>query len=362
MESVDPEGPFEAEKTGGGALPVTPALMLLAGLVLTACGSAEGHGADSHGGEPGTPWLEEAASSSAFPPGDTIDLGEFPVADDEEREEDWRIAEDRLRWAWSEGLDSLPMGDVMARLGTTFVGTTYLPQTLEIPGPERLVINLRALDCVTFVENILVLSQLVVTGSPQELLENREELQRQYRSRLTRIRYRGGILDGYPSRLHYFSEWLTDGQEKGVLEVVTSQLGGMVDSQPLHFMTSHAEAYRQLADSRVVEAIRQVEIRLSQDARIYIPQHEVAQVASGIRSGDIIATRSTLDGLDIAHTGLALWVEGELHLLHAPLVGSSVEVSELPLAERLQGIRAQDGIFVARATDPREMGPSADGL
>jgi hypothetical protein len=147
--------------------------------------------------------------------------------DDAEREEDWRIAGDRLAWAWSQGLDTLPMGEVMARLGTTFVGTTYLPQTLEIPGPERLVINLRALDCVTFVENVLVLAHLVVQGPDPLLLEDRENLRTAYRELLTRVRYRWGVLDGYPSRLHYFSEWLWDGEAKGLLQLVTADLVGV---------------------------------------------------------------------------------------------------------------------------------------
>jgi len=61
---------------------------------------------------------------------------------------------------------------------------------------------------------------------------------------------------------------------------------------------------------------------------------------------------STVDGLDIAHTGLALWHDGRLHLLHAPLVGDTVEISPLPLAERMKGIRGQKGIRVARPVAP----------
>jgi len=41
-------------------------------------------------------------------------------------------------------------------------------------------------------------------------------------------------------------------------------------------------------------------------------------------------------------------VDGELHLLHAPLVGDSVEISQVSLAERIQGLSGQDGIMVAR--------------
>jgi hypothetical protein len=76
-------------------------------------------------------------------------------------------------------------------------------------------------------------------------------------------------------------------------------------------------------------------------------------VAAGIRDGDVIAATSTVAGLDVAHTGLALWVDGSLHLLHAPLVGDSVEISTVPLAERILSINGQDGILVARPMEPR---------
>jgi hypothetical protein len=71
-------------------------------------------------------------------------------------------------------------------------------------------------------------------------------------------------------------------------------------------------------------------------------------VADRIRNGDVIALTSTVRGLDIAHTGFALWVDGRLHLMHAPLVGRSLEISERPLAQRILGISGQDGMMVAR--------------
>jgi hypothetical protein len=104
-----------------------------------------------------------------------------------------------------------------------------------------------------------------------------------------------------------------------------------------------------MADPGVPEAIRAMERRLNRGpARWYIPKDRIAAVANRIQDGDIIAATSTLPGLDIAHTGIALWQHGELHLLHAPLVGKSVEISALPLADRIRGIPTQDGIMVAR--------------
>ena len=42
--------------------------------------------------------------------------------------------------------------------------------------------------------------------------------------------------------------------------------------------------------------------------RWFIPQDRIAGVADRIHDGDIIAATSTVPGLDVAHTGLALWV------------------------------------------------------
>lgn len=262
--------------------------------------------------------------------------------------EDWRIFEEKVRWAAAEGLDTLPAGEAIARLGVTFVGTTYTPGTLEAPGPEHLVVNLRELDCVTFIETVVALTRFVrhhgVTG-----LEDAAAARDAYEGYLRQLRYRNGELDGYASRLHYFSDWLTHHENRGFLALIAEQLGGVPDPEPVDFMSTHPDAYRQLADPEVLDQIRRMEARLSAAGpRTYLPQAAIGDAASGIRDGDIIAATSTVAGLDIAHTGLALWVDGRLHLLHAPLVGRSVEISEVPLAQRIAGIGGQDGIMVGR--------------
>lgn len=267
---------------------------------------------------------------------------------------DWQVLDHKVRWAVAAGLDTLPLGSAIARLGETFVGTTYTPGTLEVPGPERVVINLRALDCVTFVENLLALTRFIRQDG-SAALANRPAAEARYAGYLEELRYRGGHLDGYPSRLHYFSEWLSDNAQRGRLVLLARDLGGIQDTEPLSFMSSHPGSYRQLAEPGVLEQIRTMEARLNAGpARWYLPEDRIASVASQIHDGDVIAATSTLPGLDVAHTGIALWKDGELHLLHAPLVGKSVELSTLPLAQRILDLKAQDGIMVARVTEGRE--------
>ena len=239
----------------------------------------------------------------------------------------------------------------MARIGETFVGTAYVPRTLEVEGPERLVVNLRELDCVTFVENVLVLGRFVHLHDPS-MLDDEEQLQGEYRRLLTEIRYRGGKLEGYPSRLHYFSEWIADNEARGLVHDISRELGGMADDSAIDFMSTHPDAYRQLSEPGVVDEIARTEARLSARPRYYIGEAHIEDAAHGIADGDIIAATSTVGGLDIAHTGLALVRDGGVFLLHAPLVGSAVQISEVPLSARVQRIEGQDGIMVARPLNP----------
>ena len=268
-------------------------------------------------------------------------------------EADWAIVEDKARWAVEQGYAGLSIGDLIVRIGETFIGTPYSPYTLEAPGEEGLVIELEELDCVTFVENVLALARFVKTVPDELLVARTGDLQRPlFAWALEDIRYRGGELGEYPSRLHYFSEWISDNDAMGLVRDVSQALGGVADGEAIDFMTTHAAAYRQLGeDPDFLTELRAVEERLSAQPRYYIPEDRIAGVESGIQDGDIIAATSTVRGLDIAHTGIALWRNGRLHLLHAPLAGGVVQISEVPLAERIQRIRGQDGVMVARPTE-----------
>ena len=267
-------------------------------------------------------------------------------------DEDWRIFEEKVRWAAAQGLDTLPLANSIAEIGRSFVGTAYVPRTLEVEGPESLVINFRGLDCVTFVENAFTLARFVKAGGVERLAD-RPAAEVAYARLLAELRYRDGVVDGYPSRLHYFSDWVADNTRRGLVRDLGAELGGERDVEPIDFMSTHPDAYRQLADPSNLERVRETERTLTAAGLTYVPEGRIAEVAAEIRDGDVIAATSTVAGLDIAHTGLALWVDDTLHLLHAPLVGDSVEISTQPLAERILSIQGQDGILVARPVEPR---------
>lgn len=265
-------------------------------------------------------------------------------------DEDWQIFEAKVQWALEAGTDTLPVGAAMAEIGRSFVGTAYVPRTLEVEGPERVVVNFRGLDCVTFVENVFALSRFVRSGAGRSLTD-RPAAEAHYQKLLEEIRYRDGQLDGYQSRLHYFSDWIANNASRMLIRDLGADLEGIHNLDRIDFMTTHVDSYSQLANFENLEALRETEERLSAAGRLFVPEARIPSVADHLEDGDIIAATSVVEGLDVAHTGLALWVEGTLRLMHAPLVGDSVQISEVTLAERIQRIEGQDGIIVARPLD-----------
>jgi hypothetical protein len=245
-----------------------------------------------------------------------------------------------LRFAAKEKLEKKPAGERVAAVGRFFLDTPYVAYTLEAPGPERLQLNLHGLDCTTLVENALVLSRLLVSDN-QDF--------KTYMELLTAIRYRDGKLDGYPSRLHYASDWLTNNIQKGFLQ--TTDMG--CNTEMLHpqvsFMSKHPNAYAALkADSLLIPVIAAQEVKINQLSFVYLPKNKVTDKAACIKNGDIIAISTSFPGLDFSHLGIAIRQKGKIYLLHASSTGKKVVISEMPLSEYLAGIKKHTGIVVVR--------------
>ena len=238
-----------------------------------------------------------------------------------------------------DGLLEEDFGQTIVAVGKSFLGTPYVAKTLEIGEIETLVVNLHGLDCTTYVENVLAFSLLLKEGKSDFNSFTKE---------LETIRYKNGKLDGYASRLHYFSEWIANNEEKGLLKDITSEIGGKEITKEINFMSSHRELYPFLKDDANYEKIQASENYLNNQSICILPQDKIEASEHLIRSGDIIALTTSINGLDITHTGIAsLEKDGRIHLLHASSSGE-VKISELPLVDYLKKVKKNTGIMVAR--------------
>jgi hypothetical protein len=166
---------------------------------------------------------------------------------------------------------------------------------------------------------------------------------------MERMRNRGGKRHGYVTRLHYFSEWISDGEKRGLVKDLGEELGGTNDTRPLRFMTEHRSSYPALADDSVFARIGEMERRLDGSPRFVVATEKIAEVQDRLQTGDVIAFATGIAGLDVTHAAFAYrGTDGVLRVLHAPLSGGAVEITRTTLPEYVAKIRRATGILVAR--------------
>jgi hypothetical protein len=231
-------------------------------------------------------------------------------------------------------------GELMVKIGSFFIETPYVARTLETGEEEKMVVNLREMDCTTFAEYCLALTRTIRSGKCYFDRFIRE---------LEHLRYRGGIRNGYPSRLHYFSDWITDNEEKKIVQNITRDLAHTIKPNRVNFMSSHPDNYSVLASNPgILQEISAIENRISERMAWFIPKDQVAKLEHFINDGDIIAFTTYIEGLDVSHVAIAVWVDGRVRFLHASSKLHKVVLSDEKLEEYLNSGRMLSGIMVAR--------------
>lgn len=225
-------------------------------------------------------------------------------------------------------------------------GTPYTAGSLDRDTVERLQAHLQETDCTTFVETVLALARTA---------RQHKHSWNAFCHQLTTLRYRDGRIDGYPSRLHYFSDWIADNERRGTVKEISADLGGTRDTLQLHFMSRHADRYPALQrDATLIDTIALREKQLSGTIVNYLPTELLDSTAlAGIQSGDIIAFTTDIDGLDIAHVGIALNENGTVRLIHASSSQGVVVIEKRSLLQQLRENRRFSGIRVIRPLDTR---------
>ena len=207
---------------------------------------------------------------------------------------------------------------------------------------EVLVVNLKQFDCVTFVENVIAIAQ--TKHEENAKFET-------YKNNLTLVRYRNGWID-YSARLHYFSDWLFENEKRGILRIITKDLGGEIYPKNVFYMSFKKDTfYGNMADPNTFAAIQKVENDITNREKNYIPKEKVAEMESQLKDGDIIGITNRLEGMDMAHVGMVKWVKGQPHLLHASSQYHKVMITEGSLSEYLMRNKGQTGIMVGRLVD-----------
>ncbi|MFV1884344.1 MAG: N-acetylmuramoyl-L-alanine amidase-like domain-containing protein [Balneola sp.] len=235
-----------------------------------------------------------------------------------------------------------PIATLIPEIGKYFLGNEYVAHTLEVNEEEKLIINLRELDCTTYAENLLALART---------LKSENQTFQQFAAEIKKIRYRDGELDGYPSRLHYFSDWIYNNKDNQLVSTPADSFGEPFPNK-VSFMTSNPDSYRHLKQNpEYISVIGQQEAVINSNSYYFIPKEKIEEYEHLLKEGDIIGLTTSINGLDVAHVGVLVEQNGKLHLLHASQSNLKVEISDEPISSFLKPNSKNTGIMIARPVD-----------
>jgi hypothetical protein len=231
-------------------------------------------------------------------------------------------------------------GDLLLKIALSFLETPYVAHTLETGASEKMVVNLRELDCTTFAENVLALTRTIKYKK-----QNFENFVRELES----IRYRNGLRDGYLSRLHYFSEWIYNNDKRGNLKEVGHQIADTPYEKQINFMSRHPESYQVLKENPdLLGDLKNQEAAIAEKTVWYIPESNLKDFEEKLKDGDIVAITTQIEGLDVIHVGIVIRRDGRVRLLHASSNEMKVVVTKETLEDYLLRSKSSTGIMAAR--------------
>lgn len=252
--------------------------------------------------------------------------------------------------AADDSLASKPVGQMMLRIGRAIeaMNVPYVAHTLEPNDKERLIVNLRELDCTTFVETVTALTLCV--RAHRTTFED-------YCRVLQKIRYWQGRPPQYVRRLHYFTSWIEDNTTMDLVREIQGPNPPFTAVQTVqaHYMTQHPDKYRMLTvNPQDIPMIREMEQRIEGKKYRYIPQHQLFNnrlLRNTVHDGDIIVIITNKEGLDTQHLGIAAWHSDGLHLLNASSIHHKVIEEPMTLRQYLFKHPSMPGIRIVRVNE-----------
>lgn len=230
----------------------------------------------------------------------------------------------------------------VAFIAQKLIGTPYEAATLE-GDKEQLTVNTSQFDCTTLVENVIALAHTAAVDTATW---------RDFIDKLLDIRYRNGEIDGYTSRLHYASEWVSDNVNRNNFSEVTDDFPRASHQRKnINYMSTHRRSYALLStDTLALKKIKDVEKKLSDTSTCFIPKSALATPIAQrwFKDGDIILVTTSTKGLDVMHMGIIVTKNSQPYLLHASSKAKAVVVEMQPLGNYLLANPTATGIRVIR--------------
>ncbi len=180
---------------------------------------------------------------------------------------------------------------------------------------DQLLINTASFDCVTFIENFLAMA-----FTTYELRNNpfafEDEIFKTFSKYLMIIRYyENQPTESWENRINYYTEQLFKLTDLGLLIHIGENSGAKLYTKKINYISSNKYKFPGIKNWK---KLKQTEKKLTERPKFYFPLDEIEKCYKPIaQEGDIVALTTTIDGLEVSHTGIITLKNGRLFFSHA---------------------------------------------
>jgi hypothetical protein len=237
--------------------------------------------------------------------------------------------------AKSQKISQKPLGEIIQWTGLQLLNSPYVSYLLDKSTPEYLYISLSNTDCMLFIEEVLVISNLIK--------ENRLTIVN-YIDGIKKLRYHGDIK--YCNRNHYFKDWAVMNNQV-VYDVAFSLTAESLPYKTHVLGDSIANGKNNNYSS--LDCIRQREKLIDKETMGFIPLSSLPKYIQYIQAGDIIGiVRSGKKADSIHHLGIAYIHDGKVGMINASSITKKVIIADT-LTGYLSKFKDTEGIILLRA-------------
>jgi hypothetical protein len=230
-----------------------------------------------------------------------------------------------------------------------FEGVPYGGGSQGCPQAHTLV-NLRQMDCMTFVENFwaLAFTRHLIAGMKEKPVD--EEIFAIYVQNLNAIRYYEGKNQRNEDRIQYLTSGFIQLEKAGVLSMVGKEEGSPM-SKKINYVSGNRAKFGGFTDWAFIQ---NKENEMSQYSYITFDKNQIQDYAQIAQNGDLVGLVTTVPGLDVSHCGVITLREGKVFMTHASSVRKQLVLAQ-DITEYLAKRTTISGIVVFRPVFPAEL-------
>lgn len=213
----------------------------------------------------------------------------------------------------------LTSGDLIVHTSRLFMDTPYQAGTLisNSNHPYALVVNFDLLDCFTYLDYVIALSQSFDNAS--------------FLSALVNVRYKKSNVTYY-DRKHFFSDWYA------VSPQIAADITAVISPDAI---TVPKQLNQKVEGGEYIQGLGVIPRLVT-----YIPSDKITQsVLDNLQNGDLVGVYSPKIGLDVTHTGIIVKENNQILYRNASSLSKYNKVVDLPFMDY---IRSKPGIVVLR--------------